>query len=89
MIVVFPDHTHLLILVCRLGKIVGSNNFLSQLIEIISRYGGIGCGIGVLQQTACLVVILVVVGGFAFLLNCTPVGRTPGSMMVPTWGLVC
>ena len=29
---------------------------------------------------------MVAVGGFAFLFNCTPVGRTLGSMMIPTWG---
>ena len=40
--------------------------------------------INVLQQTACLVVNLITVGNFAFLFNCTPVGRTSDSMMVPT-----
>ena len=38
----------------------------------------------VLQQTACLVVNPITVGNFAFLFNCTPVGRTSDSMMVPT-----
>ena len=37
----------------------------------------------VLQQTACLVVNPITVGNFAFLFNCTPVGRTSGSMTVP------
>ena len=32
--------------------------------------------INVLQQTACLVVNPITVGNFAFLFNCTPVGRT-------------
>ena len=36
------------------------------------------------QQTACLVVNPITVGNFAFLFNCTPVGRTLDSMMVPT-----
>ena len=40
--------------------------------------------INVLQQTACLVVNPITVGNFAFLFNCTPVGRTSDSMMVPT-----
>ena len=52
--------------------------------------GGGGAGpflarsLNVLQQTACLVVGLVVVGGFALLFNCTPVGWTLDSMMLPT-----
>ena len=43
----------------------------------------IGYYINVLQQTACLVVNPITVGNFAFLFNCTPVGRTSDSMMVP------
>ena len=37
----------------------------------------------VLQQTACLVVKPITVGNFAFLFNCTPVGQTSDSMLVP------
>ena len=44
----------------------------------------VGYNINVLQQTACLVVNPITVGNFAFLFNCTPVGRTSDSMMVPT-----
>ena len=36
------------------------------------------------KQTACLVVNPITVGNFAFLFNCTPVGRTSDSVMVPT-----
>ena len=36
------------------------------------------------QEYACLVVNPITVGNFAFLFNCTPVGRTSDSMMVPT-----
>ena len=71
-------------LVYKLKKIVGSNNFSAQFIKIISHYKKIGYNINVLQQTACLVVNPITVGNFAFLLNCTPVGRTSDSMMVPT-----
>ena len=63
-------------------KIVGSNNFSAQFIKIISQK--IGYNINVLQQTACLVVNPIMVGNFAFLFNCTPVGRTSDSMMVQT-----
>ena len=71
-------------LVYKLKKIVGSNNFSAQFIKIISHYKKIGYNINVLQQTACLVVSPITVGNFAFLFNCTPVGRTSDSMMVPT-----
>ena len=70
-------------LVYKLKKIVGSNNFSAQFIKIISHYKLIGC-INVLQQTACLVVNPITVGNFAFLFNCTLVGRTSDSMTVPT-----
>ena len=71
-------------LVYKLKKIVGSNNFSAQFIKIISHYKKIGYNINVLQQTACLVVNPITVGNFAFLFNCTPVGLTSDSMMVPT-----
>ena len=71
-------------LVYKLKKIVGSNNFSAQFIKIISHYKKIGYNINVLQQTACLVLNPIKVGNFAFLFNCTPVGRTSDSMMVPT-----
>ena len=70
--------------VYKLKRIVGSNNFSAQFIKIISHYKKIGYNINVLQQTACLVVNPITVGNFAFLFNCTPVGRTSDSMMVPT-----
>ena len=71
-------------LVYKLKKIVGSNNFSAQFIKIISHYKKIGYNINVLQQTSCLVVNPITVGNFAFLFNCTPMGRTSDSMMVPT-----
>ena len=71
-------------LMIKLKKIVGSNNFSAQFIEIISHYKKIGYNINVLQQTACLVVKPITVGNFAFLFNCTRVGLTSDSMTVPT-----
>ena len=68
----------------KLKKIVGSNNFSAQFIKIVSHYKMISYNINVLQQTACLVVSQIDVGNFAFLFNCTPVGWTSDSMMVPT-----
>ena len=75
-------------LVYKLKKVVGSNNFSAHFIIIISHYKKIGYNINVLQQTACLVVIPITVGNFAFLFNCSPVGRTSDSMMVPTSRLI-
>ena len=71
-------------LVYKLKKIVGSNNFSAQFIKIISHYKKIGYNINVLQQTACLVVNPITVGNFAFLFNCTRMGRTSDSMRVLT-----
>ena len=71
-------------LVYKLKKIVGSNNFSAQFIKIISHYKKIGYNINVLQQTACLVGNPITDGNFAFLFNCTPVGRTSDSMLVLT-----
>ena len=70
--------------VYKLKRIVGPNNFTVRLIKIISHYKKIGCNINVLQQTACLVVNPITIGNFAFLFNCTPMGRTSDSMTVPT-----
>ena len=84
MIVVYLDHTHLLFLVYKLKKIVGSNNFSAQFIEIVFHYKMIGYNINVLQQTACLVVNPITIGNFAFLFHCAPVGRTSDSMTFPT-----
>ena len=75
-------------LVYKLEKIVGSNNFSAQFIKIISHYKKISYNINKLQQTACLVVNPITVSNFAFLFNCTLVGRTSDSMMVPTYLLM-
>ena len=71
-------------LVFKLKEIVGSNTFSAQLIKIMPHYKKIGYVINVLQQTACLVVNPIMISNFAFLFNCTPVGRTSDSMTVPT-----
>ena len=76
-------------LVFRLRRIVGSGGFSARFVKVVSHYKKIGYSINVLQRTACLVVGPVAVGGFAFLFGCTPVGRASGSVVVPTWGLVC
>ena len=76
-------------LVYGLGRIVGSGGFSAQFVEVVSHCGKVGCGVGVLRWTACLVVGPVAVGRFAFFFGCAPVGQASGSVMVLTWGLVC
>ena len=68
----------------KLKKIVGSNNFSAQFIKIISHYKKIGYNNNVLQQIACLMVNPITVDHFAFLFDCTPMGRTSHSMTVST-----
>ena len=53
----------------KLKKIVGSNNFSAQYIQIISNYEKIGYNINVLQQTACFVVNQITVGNFLLKLH--------------------
>ena len=75
-------------LVYKLKKIVGSYYFSEQFIKIMIHYKEIGYNINVLQQTACLVVNPIMVGNFAFLFNCAPVGRKSDSMTVQTYRLI-
>ena len=56
-------------------KIIGKNYFPSHFKKIIVRYNKIGYNIDVLRQTACLVVHPIKVNSFAYLFNCTTVGR--------------
>ena len=59
-------------------------NWRRLLALIISHYKKLGYYINVLQQTACLVINPITVGIFVFLFNCTPVGWSSDSTMVPT-----
>ena len=67
-----------------LMKIVASNNFSAHFTKIISHYKKIAYNKNVLQQTACLVVNPIVDCNFAFLFNCTLMGRTSDPMTVYT-----
>ena len=71
-------------LVYKLKKSIGSNNVSAQFIKIISHYKKIGYNVNVFQQIACLVVNPITVGNFAFLFNCTLLGRTSNSLIVST-----
>ena len=62
-------------LVYKFGKIIGKNDFPYHFKKIIVRYKKVGYKIDVLRPTACLVVNLIKVKSFAYLFNCTTVGR--------------
>ena len=63
-------------LVYKFRKIIGKNDFPYHFKKIIVRYNKIGININVIRQTACLVVNPIKVNSFAYLFNCTTVGRT-------------
>ena len=52
------------------------NDFPYHFKKIIVRYKKIGYNINVMRQMACLVVNPIKVNSFAYLFNCTTVGRT-------------
>ena len=62
-------------MVYKFRKIIGKNDFPYVFKKIIVRYKRIGYNIDVLRQTACLVVNPIKVNSFAYLFNCTTVGR--------------
>ena len=62
-------------LVYKFRKIIGKNDFPFHFKNIIVRYKKIGYSIDVLRQTACLVVNPIKVDIFAYLFDCTTVGR--------------
>ena len=71
-------------LVYKFRKIIGKNDFPYHFKKIIVRYKKIGYNVDVLQQTACLVVNPIKVNSFAYLFNCTTVGRASDIMTVPS-----
>ena len=56
-------------------KIIGKYDFSYYFKKIIVRYKKIVYNIDVLRQTACLVVNSIKVNNFAYLFDCTMVGR--------------
>ena len=62
-------------LVYKFRKIIGKFDFPYHFKKITVRYKKIGYNIDVLRQTACLVVNPINVNRFAYLFNCTTVGR--------------
>ena len=54
-------------LVYRFRKIVGKSNVLEQFRKLINRYKRIGYGLGIMRQTACLVINPIIGDGCASL----------------------
>ena len=61
--------------VYKFRNIIGKNYFPYRFKKIIVRYKKIGYNIDVLRQNACLVVNPIKINSFAYLFNCTTVGR--------------
>ena len=57
-------------------QVFGKNDFPYHFKKIIVRYKKIGYNINVMRQTACLAVNPFKVNSFAYLFNCTTIGRT-------------
>ena len=62
-------------LVYKFRKIIANNDFPYHFKKISVRYKKIGYNIDVSRQTACGVVNPIKVKSFAYLFNCTTVGR--------------
>ena len=71
-------------LVYKFRKIIGKNDFPYHFKKIIVRYKKIDYNIDVLRQTACFVVNPIKVDSFAYLFNCTTVGRASDCMTAPS-----
>ena len=55
-------------------------NFSEQFRKLINRYKRIGYSLDIMRQTACLVVNLIIVDGYASLFNCTTAVRASHQM---------
>ena len=64
-------------------KIIGKYDFPYHFKKIIVRYKKIGYNRDVLRQTECLVINPIKVENFAYLFDCTAVGRASDRMTVP------
>ena len=70
-------------LVYKLRKRPSRADFSSVQEKVIMRYKRIGYNIYVMQESTSLVIYPIASDRFAFLFNCTPVGRAPDIVMVP------
>ena len=71
-------------LVCRFKRIVGEPGFGDQLKKIVKRYIRVGCSLGVMRRSACLVLGPITVYSYGFIFNCTMGGQASDSMTALT-----
>ena len=72
-------------LVCGFKRIVGRPCFSDEFRGIVKRYIRVGCSLGVVRRSACLVLGPVAVCGCGFLFGCMAVGQASGSVAALTW----
>ena len=72
-------------LVYKFKRIVGKPNFSDQFKKIVKRYIRVGYGLGVMRQSACLVLGPITVHGYGFLFGCTTVGQASDSVAALAW----
>ena len=71
-------------LIYKFKRIVGKPNFSDQFKKMVERCVGVGCGLGVMGRSACLVLGPVAVCGCGFLFGCTTVGQASDFMTALT-----
>ena len=67
-------------LVYKFKRIVGKPNFSDQFKKIIKRYIKVGYNVGVMRQSACLVLNPITVYNYGLLFNCTTLGQASDSV---------
>ena len=71
-------------IIYKFRKIKSKPNFSERFQKIINRYKIMGYNVSAIKQSACVVFDPITVKHYAFLFNCTPVGRGSDSMMAQT-----
>ena len=67
-------------------QIVGGSGFSGRFEGIVKRYIGVGCGLDVVWQSACLALGPIAVYSYGFFIGCTTVGQASDSMIAQKWG---
>ena len=65
-----------IVYLCRFSK--------AGLVKIVKRYIRVGYNLGIMRQSACLVLNPITVYSYGFLFNCTTVGQASDSMTALT-----
>ena len=71
-------------LVYQFKRIVGKSNFSVQFKKIVKPYIMVRYNLGIIRQSACLVINPITIYSYGFLFNCTTVGQASDSMTALT-----